>query len=59
METPLISLYKEITDLHVKSSQNPWDPKMSVAMAAMASSITMWLRARTPMVMLMGLCLSS
>lgn len=59
MEKLLISLYKEITDLHVKSSPKLWDPKMSVAMTAMVSSITTWLRAKSPVIKSVGLCLGS
>lgn len=59
MEMLLITLYKEMTDLQVKLSQNLWDPKMSVAMKAIVSSITMWLRAKRLVIKLVGLCLCS
>ena len=55
MDRPLINLYKEITDLHLMSSQIFWDPKMSVAMNPMVSSMTMWIRAKWPMSRSVGL----
>ena len=41
------------------SSQIFWDPKMSVAINTVVSSMTMWIRAKWPMVRLVGLGLCS